>query len=59
MVRLFSLLPWPVMALLSALLVWMAQDGYKEELQREAEKAEALRMACFKAGARLPCIVIG
>jgi hypothetical protein len=32
------------MALLSALLVWMAQDGYKEELQREAEKAEALRM---------------
>lgn len=44
MVRLFSLLPWPVMALLSALFVWMAQDGYKEELQREAEKAEALRM---------------
>jgi len=44
MVRLFSMLPWPVMALLSALLFWMAQDGYHEEVQREADKAEALLM---------------
>lgn len=44
MVRLFSMLPWPVMALLSALLFWMAQDGYHEEVQREADKAAALLM---------------
>lgn len=32
------------MALLSALLFWMAQDGYREAVQFEADKAEALAL---------------
>jgi hypothetical protein len=46
MFRLFAMLlalPWPVMALISAGLFWLAQDSHQRVTAFEAEKAQALQ----------------
>lgn len=44
LVMVFFALPWPVLALISAGLFWVAKDSHQRVTTHEAEKAEALRV---------------